>query len=61
MILSLSISIWLIWASREIIENAVAPKSNKFSGPEYAQLTELLVAKDQELKETLKLAAEQVI
>lgn len=38
----------------------MAPKSNKFSGPEYAQLTELLVAKDQELKETLKLAAEQV-
>lgn len=45
--------------AKEIIENAVAPKSNKFSGPEYAQLTELLVAKDQELKETLKLAAEQ--
>lgn len=29
------------------------------SGPEYAQLTDLLVAKDNELKETLKLATEQ--
>jgi mediator of RNA polymerase II transcription subunit 4 len=29
------------------------------SGPEYAQLTELLVAKNNELNETLKLAAEQ--
>lgn len=45
---------------REIIENAIAPKSNKLSGPEYAQLTELLVAKDNELKDTLKLATEQV-
>ncbi|CAH1975675.1 unnamed protein product [Acanthoscelides obtectus] len=45
--------------SKEIIENAIAPKSAKLSGPEYAQLTELLVAKDNELKETLKLAAEQ--
>nr|CAI5859309.1 unnamed protein product [Callosobruchus analis] len=45
--------------SKEIIENAIAPKSAKLSGPEYAQLTELLVAKDNELKETLKLASEQ--
>ncbi|KAL1505977.1 hypothetical protein ABEB36_005418 [Hypothenemus hampei] len=45
--------------SKEIIENAIAPKSNKLSGPEYAQLTNLLVAKDTELRETLKLAAEQ--
>lgn len=44
---------------REIIENAIAPKSSKLSGPEYAQLTDLLVAKDRELKDTLKLAAEQ--
>nr|CAH7745042.1 unnamed protein product [Callosobruchus chinensis] len=45
--------------SKEIIENAIAPKSAKLSGPEYAQLTELLVAKDNELKDTLKLASEQ--
>lgn len=31
----------------------------KMSGPEYAQLTDLLVAKDDELKDTLKLASEQ--
>lgn len=31
----------------------------KLSGPEYTQLTELLIAKDQELKDTLKLAGEQ--
>lgn len=45
--------------AKEIIENAIAPKSNKLSGSEYAQLTELLVAKDNELKDTLKLATEQ--
>ncbi|KAF7285833.1 hypothetical protein GWI33_009808 [Rhynchophorus ferrugineus] len=45
--------------AKEIIENAIAPKANKLSGPEYAQLTELLVAKDNELKETLNLAKEQ--
>lgn len=44
---------------REMIENAIAPKHLKLSGPEYAQLTDLLVAKDKELKETLKLAEEQ--
>lgn len=42
-----------------MIENAIAPKNVKLSGPEYAQLTDLLVAKDKELKETLKLAEEQ--
>ncbi|XP_044259123.1 mediator of RNA polymerase II transcription subunit 4 [Tribolium madens] len=45
--------------SKEIIENSIAPKHLKLSGPEYAQLTELLVAKNTELTETLKLAAEQ--
>lgn len=45
---------------RELIENAIAPKANKISGQEYAQLTELLVAKDNELKDTLALAYEQV-
>ncbi|CAG9861308.1 unnamed protein product [Phyllotreta striolata] len=45
--------------SKEIIENAIAPKSSKLSGPEYAQLTDLLVAKDNELKKTLQLASEQ--
>lgn len=42
-----------------MIENAIAPKHLKFSGADYAQLTDLLVAKDKELKETLQLAEEQ--
>lgn len=42
-----------------MIENAIAPKHLKLSGPEYGQLTDLLVAKDNELKETLQLASEQ--
>ncbi|XP_044755720.1 mediator of RNA polymerase II transcription subunit 4 [Coccinella septempunctata] len=45
--------------SKEVIENAIAPKHLKLSGPDYSQLTDLLVAKDKELKATLKLAAEQ--
>lgn len=42
-----------------MIENAIAPKHLKLSGPEYSLLTDLLIAKDNELKETLQLAAEQ--
>lgn len=42
-----------------MIENAIAPKHLKLSCADYAQRTDLLVAKDKELKETLKLAAEQ--
>ncbi|XP_022919885.1 mediator of RNA polymerase II transcription subunit 4 [Onthophagus taurus] len=45
--------------SKELIENAIAPKQLKLSGPEYSQLTDLLVSKDKELKDTLKLASEQ--
>ena len=37
----------------------MAPKHVKLSSPEHAQLTELLVAKDNEMKATLKKAAEQ--
>lgn len=42
-----------------MIENAIAPKHLKLSGPVYSLLTDLLIAKDNELKETLQLAAEQ--
>ena len=42
-----------------MIENTLAPKNAKLSSAEHAQLTELLVAKDKELKETLKKASEQ--
>ncbi|XP_017768152.1 PREDICTED: mediator of RNA polymerase II transcription subunit 4 isoform X2 [Nicrophorus vespilloides] len=45
--------------AKEMIENAIAPKHAKLSGADYAQLTELLVAKDNELKDTLQLASEQ--
>ncbi|KAG8228984.1 hypothetical protein J437_LFUL009542 [Ladona fulva] len=45
--------------AKELLENTVAPKHQKISAVEHGQLTELLVAKDKELKETLKLAAEQ--
>ncbi|KAK9506951.1 hypothetical protein O3M35_008794 [Rhynocoris fuscipes] len=45
--------------SKEIIENAIAMKHQKLCGAEQVHLTELLVMKDNELKETLKLAAEQ--
>ncbi|KAB0790617.1 hypothetical protein PPYR_05288 [Photinus pyralis] len=45
--------------SKEMIENAIAPKHLKLSCSDYAQRTQLLVAKDTELKETLKLASEQ--
>lgn len=45
--------------SKELIENAIAPKTLKLSSAEYVQLTNLLVAKDDELKDTLKLAEEQ--
>lgn len=44
---------------REMIENTMAQKPSKLSSTEHAQLTELLVAKDNELKATLKRAAEQ--
>lgn len=42
-----------------MIENTIAQKPMKFSSEEHAQLTELLIAKDDELKATLKQAAEQ--
>lgn len=45
--------------AKEMIENTIAQKPLKLSSAEYAQLTELLVAKDNELKNTLKRAGEQ--
>lgn len=47
------------FVSREILENTIALKHQKLSGPEQHNLTALLVAKDNELKETLNVAAEQ--
>ena len=57
LLLSLIEDIELI--ARELIENSVAPKQNRMAAHEHKAVTELLVAKDKELKETLKLAAEQ--
>lgn len=48
-----------MFVSREILENTIALKHQKLSGPEQHNLTALLVAKDNELKETLNVAAEQ--
>ncbi|XP_067010315.1 mediator of RNA polymerase II transcription subunit 4 [Anabrus simplex] len=45
--------------AKELIENTIAQKHLKLTSSEHAQVTELLVAKDLELKETLKLADEQ--
>lgn len=42
-----------------MIENTIAQKQFKLSSAEHAQLTELLVNKDNELKATLKKAAQQ--
>ncbi|CAH0392721.1 unnamed protein product [Bemisia tabaci] len=45
--------------AKELIEKTDSMKQQKLNGPEHILLTELLVAKDKELKETLKLAEEQ--
>ena len=44
---------------RELIENTIAQKHLKVSSSEHLLITELLVAKDNELKEALKLANKQ--
>ena len=45
--------------AKELVENAVAPKQKRLSSQEHKAVTELLVSKDKELKEALKVAAEQ--
>lgn len=50
---------FIFYYLREMIENTIAQKPLKLSNEEYAQLTELLIAKDNELKTILKRAAEQ--
>lgn len=44
---------------RELIENSNAPKNQKISSTDHTQLVELLVAKDTEMKNAIKLAEEQ--
>ena len=36
--------------TKELIENAIAPKPKKMSASDHAELTQLLVQKDKELK-----------
>ena len=49
----------LLLCCRELIENTIAQKHQKLPSSEHLLITELLVAKDSELKEALKLANEQ--
>jgi mediator of RNA polymerase II transcription subunit 4 len=44
---------------RELIENTIAQKHQKLSSSEHLLITELVVAKDIELKEALKLTNKQ--
>lgn len=46
---------------RELIENTIAPKHQKISSNDHSQLVQLLVSKDSDLKNVLKLASEQAI
>ena len=45
--------------TKEILENAIAPKAKRLSANEHDELTTLMIQKDSELKETMKLATEQ--
>jgi len=45
--------------TKEILENAIAPKAKRLSANEHDELTTLMIQKDSELKETMKLASEQ--
>lgn len=45
--------------AKELIENTLIPKHQKPTNNEHAQITELLISKDKELKDVLKLASEQ--
>ena len=45
--------------ARELVENAVAPKQKRLPASEHKAVTELLVAKDKELKEALRVATDQ--
>ncbi len=45
--------------TKEIFENAIAPKAKKLSAHEHEEITTLLIQKDNDLKAAMKLAAEQ--
>ena len=52
-------SIWTSFFDRELLENLIAPKPKKMNAQDHEELTKLLIQKDEELREALKLAAEQ--
>ena len=41
---------------RELLENVIAPKPKRLNAADHQELTQLLIAKDQELKKTLKVS-----
>ncbi|XP_076034230.1 mediator complex subunit 4 [Oratosquilla oratoria] len=47
--------------SKELLENSIAPKNNRLPPNEQDQLIELLIHKDGELKDAIKLASEQAV
>lgn len=47
------------WFFRELLENLIQPKNKRLGAQEHQELAELLIGKDEELKEALELAAEQ--
>lgn len=45
--------------AKEMIENTMAPKQKRMSAVDHKAISDLLVSKDKELKEALKVAGEQ--
>lgn len=51
----------IVLCCRELIENTVALRHQKMSNAEHSQMTDLLVYKDKEIKDTLALARKQAV
>ena len=45
-----------LYSDRELLENSIAPKQQRLSSSDLAQLVELLILKDAELKETIQVS-----
>ena len=45
--------------AKEMIDNTMAPKQKRLSAVDHKAISDLLVSKDKELKEALKVAGEQ--
>ena len=55
-ILSICYYYFLYFYYRELLENSIAPKQQRLSASDQAQLIELLILKDSELKDTIKVS-----